>query len=508
MSDGLNRVVLLDIETGKRMKAANSAVTFSEGYYGFIDDCKFLYNNELGVVLYDPSNKDEEIINSIFSLIGISDDKSKFACLNYTGINLFDSKSLECIHEISFENELNSVVDFSADSTLLACATSNEDMNTGTVSVIDTVSGKIVARNSFEGGVPLGITVKKDGYVLALCDVNNDNETSDNRLSRYDMEGNLTWTTEDEELVYGMVDYCDAGGNKVFAYQSNLLTIWDDRTGKLIDREIITGHIIKCQREEAGRYIISLAEGYVLDYHAVDMTSKEAVNFDVVPTLDIAESVYDNNAFYVHFRGADYISVYTVPETEKKEVISNNSDTYVPTSDEVMFGDAIARNYQYDETIIRPDDEQGSMMIVSANKQYLAFYGGEKEVRVYESGSEQPMYALPINTAIINYILFSEDCGWIVANYQNGDVEIYDVTTGEHVKTLEKEYPFVFDVINLPGADSVIIDCASETRILDSNFNVRTTYQKTGDSMCVGCNMAEEKILLKSGEEMMAISLE
>lgn len=441
-------------------------------------------------------------------MIVISDDGSRFALYDYLGIKVYDAAGLSCLFECETPNVTNSVGDFSKDSKLMVNAVVNDDMNTGTVTVYETDTGNVYARNKFDGGVPISITLKNDGYAMSLCDVSKDDKTSSNYIRRYDMEGNVIWTSEEEAMVYVVADYFGDSQKTFFTYQPNLITVWDDKTGDVVDKKPIAGNVMLCQKECDGKYILVLSEGNILEYVAKDASCEEVVNYDVFPTLNIVEAVYDEGILYTHFRGTDYISVYTVPEGTATEEVTNDADGYVPSKDEVMFANAISNGYMYDETYVRPEKESYSMAVTSPDKQWVAFYGDGKEVRMYSREESTPKYKLSINTSLINYMFFSEDSGWFVVSYQNGDCELYDVESGELVKKFEKDYPYVMDAVNIKDADTIIIDCAYETRILDGNYNIRTTYKKTGEAMCVGYDMAQQKLILKSGNSLEKVSLQ
>lgn len=162
--------------------------------------------------------------------------------------------------------------------------------------------------------------------------------------------------------------------------------------------------------------------------------------------------------------------------------------------------------YTRDSSDKIPKDEETSIILFSPNHSLMAC-NKNGSYRIYKNGDEKPLYSLKLNAGMLNYVFFSEDESWFVANYKNGTLELYDALTGSEIVTLEKEYPYVFDVVNRPELNTVIVDAAYETRVLDNDFNVRTTYPKTADVSAVGYNLEEDELILRTKNTLNTIKI-
>lgn len=510
MSDGLSQTILLDIATGEKEILKGKATSFLNGYFGFISDNKLIYNSSDGVVIYDPASKKEEIISPNFSMIIISDDHSLFALSDPFGrLSIYDSSTLNCLFDKDMGVTAGCVGDFSEDNAVYATAVSADDVFDGDVTVLKISDGQTIAQNHFDGGCPISIACNNEGYALSLCDISREDELSDNYVRSYDLSGIKKWESPIETFITPYVDYCGTNDSKLFTYQQNKVIVYDSASGEKIDEKPISGNLIICKKEKPGNYILGLSESNILRYSEEKGAVTTVVNYDVFPTLGLAEAVVDGDTLYAHFAGANYVSVYSVPEGSVATVLSDNAEDYLNNAPEnvIIFQEALQNLYAYDVNFVRPESELMSLTIYSRDKKLCACYGDGKSVRVYGNGDTDPLYTLPINTGTVNYLMFSEDSGWFAASYQNGDVEIYDALTGNPVKALKKDFPYVFDIINLPSENTVIIDCAYDTKILDSDFNLRTTYTKSNDSMCIGFNTEDNSLLLRTGNEVKAVSL-
>lgn len=509
-ASGLSDVVILETATGTKTELSSEAIAFTKGYADFVSDSRFLYNSQDGLCLYDYSDDSREVISSDFAKIVISDDRSYVGLVGISGVEIFDASSMKSIAKIDVDVNSDCAADFSADGKLFEVAMSGEDINNGFVYIIDVKTGKVISQNGFEGGFPVSISCTDSEYALSLCDATGEGYTSGNVVQVYDKDGELKWQTEADYTMYNYVDYCGSGNDTIFTYQPNKFTSFDSRTGKVIDVKPTSDTLYLCEKTGDGNYTLTFLGGDVVEYIAAKKSTRTIVNYEVHPTLKCAEAAVRGNSLYCHFMGVNYISVYSVPEGEVSEVISDDAAEFLADVPDNMiyFQEAITRAYNYDESLKIPDKEAGSMIIHSPNKKYFACYGDGKSVRVYKYGEEEPVYSLSINTGTVAYMIFSEGEEWFAVSYQNGNLDLFDAKSGEAVVSLEKDYPYTLDVISVTEENSIIIDTAYETKIMDEKFNERTKYPKTADMMCVGYNPEDNTLIIQSGTEIKAVPLE
>lgn len=504
--NGLSRISVVDTKTGKETRIKDETTSCMAGYIDFISDSKFAYNSADGLKVYDFDTEEENVLTTGYSKVVVSDDRKMLGVVTLDEVSFYDTDSLKMLSKVSLDVNSDCAADFDKHSDLFAVAMSGADLNSGYVTVINPSNGQTVAHNPFKGGAPVSITCTDKGYALSLCDAMSNDVTSLNAVYQYDISGELNWKTDDDALMYAYVDYCNDDA-QIYTYQSDRIMSLDSNTGKINDLQSINGAVYLCTKTDDGKYTLTLLDSNVVEYNAPKEATRMLVNYDVLPTLSCSQACMFGKDLYIHFQGMDYVSVYKIPEGEEVEEIAENATEYVATEHDgvIFFQEAISTAYMYDENLKVPDSETASLLIHSADKNYYACYGDGKSVRVYPYGGDTPLYTLAINTGTINYMFFSEDGGWFVVNYQNGTLELYDAQTGIQAAVLEKDYPYVFDVINLPKEDTVIVDAAYETLILNSDYSVRTKYQKTGESMCVGFDMESKTLLVQNGESISAV---
>lgn len=507
VSDGIRQIWIVDTSDGNKIKISENVIPFAEGYVCFGADNKLFYNTDDGLQCYDPDSGKEKQLNSSFSHISITGDFTTIAAVSPGKVSFYDSTSTECISEIELDVNSDCVADFSKEGDTFAVTTFNPDINSGSVLIINPKESNVNKECHYEGGVPVAISCTDDEYVISLCDITGDKDTSVNTIECFNADGTIKWKSEEDSAMFAYVDYCGDTEDMIFSYQPGRVMVFDSGNGNNIYEKPISGMLYSCQKMTDGNYALTLSDSEVMSFDAINQNTGTMIYYDVMPTLRCAESVVFDGILYIHFVGTDYISIYRIPEGSSSETVSENADDFVENKpdDVILFQDAITEEYAYDETIQRPESELSSIMICTKDRKHFACYGDGKSVRMYKKGENKPMYSLPINTGLISTMLFSEDGGWLVASYQNGDLEIYDTITGETVTSFKKDYPYVFDVVNVPELDSVVIDMAYETRILDGKFNERTTYSKTVESMCIGYNNSDNTLLIKTGNTVNAV---
>lgn len=507
VADGIGQLWMLDVSNGDKEMLSGNVTTFANGYACFGMGNMLYYNTNDGLHCYDPDSKKAQQLNTGFSHVIATDDFTTIAVVSLSKVSFYDSASMECLSEAEVDVNSDCAADFSESGKTFAVTTLDPDITGGTVFVVNPNGGETKKACKYEGGAPVAIACKDDGYVLSLCDSTREGDTSVNMIESFDLDGTLKWKSEEESTMYAYVDYCKEDESMIFSYQIGQAMLFDGNKGDIVFKKPISGMLYSCQKMPSGNYALTLSDSRIFEFDANSESIRTLVNYDVMPTLRCSESILFDGTLYIHFAGTDYISVYRIPEGQMAETVSESADEFVANKpdDVVLFQNAIAEVYAYDETISRPESELASIMIHSKDCEYFACYGDGKSVRVYKKGDKKPMYSLPINTGLISYMLFSEDGGWFVASYQNGNLEIYDTASGEVVVSFEKDFPYVFDVVNIPELDSVVIDMAYETKILDGEFNERTTYSKTGDSMCIGYNIADNTLLIQTGDKVNAV---
>lgn len=504
-ADGLNNVWIIDVSTGEKTKTPTPTTAFLQKYYGFVSSDKLLYNTENGVCAYDVASKEEKIITPGFASIVVSDDAASFATVSMGRIGFYDAASLNCTYEIDADVNSDCAADFSKDGKLFALAMSADDIYSGTVYLIDTLAGKITDTYPFEGGSPVSISCTKKEYAISLVDINKAEDEFPASIRVYYSNGSQKNIYDNNSQTFNYLDYCDFDDNNFFTYQSGEVSVYNN--GMPMDEKAIFGTVYLCQKEADGKYILTMSDGQVLEYNPEEKALTTKINYDMPPILGCMGSAVYGDELYMHFAGMDYISKYSIPEGQSVSVVAESAEDFIANmgTEIYYFQDNIADQYAYDESIVRPDSELASLMVHSQDGKHFACYGDGKSVRVYRNGETSPLYTISANTGTANYLMFSEDGGWFVINYQNGTLAVYDSETGKEIVTLEKEFPYVFDIVNVPELGVVIVDVAAETKILDSNFNLKTTYKKTGTSMCIGYDSANKALLIQDGNEITAV---
>lgn len=508
--DGVNQVWDISTADGKKVKLSDNAISFMKGYICFTGDNKLIYNCEKGICVYDTLSKDSKVIPSEFAKFTVNEEGTVVAAVTNGCVTFYNADTLEKVFTVDIGVTSDCAIDFSADGERFMAAVADPDIYRGSVFDVDSTNGLVMGTYKFEGGVPIDICAREDGYVLSLCDTTGGKDTTENAIYCYDSDGKLKWESEKESEVYEYVDYCGAEESGLYSFRPSCITVFDVKTGDKVLEKSILGCAYDTQKLDSSHYVALLTDAEVIGIDVESLRTDTAVNYDVMPILRSSECALHGDELYVHFAGADYISVYRIPTGQEQVAVSENADEYVATKPDgvVFFQDTIAAAYAYDESIARPEAELSSVMIHSDDRQLFACYGGDdKSVRIYKNGDSKPLYSLDINIGMISYMLFTHDASWFVVSYQNGNLELYDAVSGEPVASLDKDYPYIFDVLNLPELDTVIIDTAYDTKILDGRFNEKTAYQKGTDSMCIGYDFNKDMLLLRNGNSVSEVSI-
>lgn len=504
IEDGTQQVTIRNLSSGKESSLSLKAITFDNGYASFISDNLFCFDSEKGMVIYDISNESENVMSSDFSKIIPSPKESVFATVTYNSVKFIDSSSLECKKDILLDVNTDCVAAYSNDGQFFIIAMMGDNLSSGKIYLIDTKSYEVVAENAYNGGIPVSAAISDGKYTVSLSNTETGSDTTLNAIYSYDFDGNILWKTTEEKTPFCYVDYCN---DVIFTYQSGLISLLDAKTGDVINDAAVAGSANGCEKRGEGKYIVTTLDSDVIEYDVLSQSSNLPVNYNIHPILKNQQAFYRDNVLYIHFIGADYISVYTVSENEEATLLSENADEYIEKNQDIAwFVNALAKMYTRNETDKIPKGEEASIILFSPDHSLLAC-NGAKSYNIYKNGEDSPLYSLDLNTGMLNYVFFSEDCNLFAANYKNGTLELYDSQTGELITTLEKDYQYVFDVVYRPELDAVIVDASDKTVILDNSFNVKITYPKTVEESAVGYDFAKDKLILRSKNSLSALGI-
>lgn len=511
ISDNNGRLLAYDTKTEEIKELQEAGKSYCQmGNAAFVDNDRLICDSGNEVLLIDVNSGEAKSIVSEYSGITV-DAESNSLCLTSSGdFKVFNLDSMDMRFEVSIPCSLGCKCAVTYDGQKMLVVDDTDVFNNG-FTVVDANDGNTVVSGAKLGGAVVSVTGGEGCFYLAVTDMNETSDVTHSYVAKISAEsGDIVWKSDISKVMFANVDYVgQEGKGYVYALTPVGPVTYDADTGmRIAEASPTTMSVVSGRLADAGRQYVVTLDGQILYYDVVTGACDKLNDYYVEPSLKVSNALITEDSAYIWYQGTGYVSVYhsyagSADTGDIQTSIDPEEYLNATTTDEfISYKDTVYDLYGAGEIANIPQDEMYSVIIRSADEKYYMCYNAmEDNVRIFEASTGNKLSTIDAKIGMICCVFFSTDNKYACISFQNGDLEIYDMTTFEQVATLSKDYLAITKMYPLEDG-SYAIAGPMRTEVFDAGFEKVMSIETTSRYECIGYSIPNQSFVVKSNDNI------